>query len=226
MVPSLQELAVVVDCTCVQFPWDHASSSRGKFLLQVYYASNGVETLFRILGDKNTQNIDTFTVHGWIARDYDTGKQLFIGKKRTFYPPKGTSIRKRHRAYITVPREYHGALWPSPPLGGVFRPCIDIAFKEENIYHDLFSGFSGLKHRCLWAAHDNQKWNVSLVCLFLLLPKKWKTFDSVSCGLPVPVRWREKASKGNIQFPVAACGPRMSVFKFSNNPKYITFIHT
>lgn len=78
--------------------------------VKVYYASNGVETLFRILEDKNTQNIDTFTVHGWIARDYDTGKQLFIGKKRTFYPPKGTSIRKRHRAYITVPREYHGAL--------------------------------------------------------------------------------------------------------------------
>lgn len=54
-----------------------------------------------------SQNVDTFSVHGWIARDYDTGERLHINKKTTFYPPKGTTIIKRHRAYITVPGEYY-----------------------------------------------------------------------------------------------------------------------
>lgn len=170
MVPSLQELAVVVHFTCVQFPWEYASSSRGKFLLQVYYVSNGVETLFRILSDKNTQNIDTFTLHGWIARDYDTGKQLFIGNKRTFYPPKGTSIRNRHRAYITVPREYH-EFWSSPLLGGWlksewkrFQAFYRYYYKRKIPVITCSVNFREVKHRRLWAADDNQKWNVSLFC--------------------------------------------------------------
>lgn len=71
--------------------------------IKIYYVADGAETLFRILEDKQTQHVDTYTVHRWLVRDYDTGKQLFINKKIIFYPPTGTSIRTRHLAYITVP---------------------------------------------------------------------------------------------------------------------------
>jgi len=39
------------------------------------------------------------------AKDYDTGKPLFINRKKTFIPPTGTTMRNRYRAKITVPRE-------------------------------------------------------------------------------------------------------------------------
>lgn len=76
------------------------------FLSQLYYIVDGTETLFRVLEDRATKSVNTFTVHGWIARDYDTGKQLVINRERTFYAPEGTNVRERHRAYITVPSEY------------------------------------------------------------------------------------------------------------------------
>ncbi|KAK2572947.1 A disintegrin and metalloproteinase with thrombospondin motifs 2, partial [Acropora cervicornis] len=71
--------------------------------VKLYYIVDGTETLFRVLEDRATKSVNTFTVHGWIARDYDTGKQLVINRERTFYAPEGTSVRERHRAYITVP---------------------------------------------------------------------------------------------------------------------------
>lgn len=71
--------------------------------VKLYYIVDGTETLFRVLEDRATKSVNTFTVHGWIARDYDTGKQLVINRERTFYAPEGTNVRERHRAYITVP---------------------------------------------------------------------------------------------------------------------------
>lgn len=76
------------------------SAGRG---VKLYYLDDGIETLFRVLEDGESQNIDTFTAHAWIARDYDTGKQLVINKKKTYSPPTGTTMRDRHRAYITIP---------------------------------------------------------------------------------------------------------------------------
>ncbi|CAH3034862.1 unnamed protein product [Porites lobata] len=71
--------------------------------VKIYYINYGKELLFRILQDGQSQDVDTFTVHKWIAKDYDTGKPLFINRKKTFIPPTGTTMRNRYRAKITVP---------------------------------------------------------------------------------------------------------------------------
>ena len=54
--------------------------------------------------------IDTFTTHKWVARDFGSGKQLFINNKKVFTPPPGTSVRRRHKVHVTIPRELNVGL--------------------------------------------------------------------------------------------------------------------
>lgn len=73
----------------------------------MYYVFEGKEKYFRILTKGATLEIDTYTVHKWIARDYDTGKALFLNREKTYTPPTGTNAKKPANVYVTIPRELH-----------------------------------------------------------------------------------------------------------------------
>lgn len=71
---------------------------------------DGKESMFQMLRDRESVNVDTYTTHSWVARDFDTGKQLFINGKKIYIPPSGTSLRRRIKAYVTIPRESYVTL--------------------------------------------------------------------------------------------------------------------
>ena len=73
----------------------------------MYYVFEGKEKYFRILTKGATLEIDTYTVHKWIAKDYDTGKALFLNRQKTYTPPTGTNAKKPANVYVTIPRELH-----------------------------------------------------------------------------------------------------------------------
>lgn len=71
--------------------------------IKMYYVFEGKEKYFRILTKGATLEIDTYTVHKWIAKDYDTGKALFLNRQKTYTPPTGTNAKKPANVYVTIP---------------------------------------------------------------------------------------------------------------------------
>ncbi|KAL9984449.1 hypothetical protein ACROYT_G006741 [Oculina patagonica] len=71
--------------------------------IKLYFVDEGKESFFQLLERGEWQNVDTFTSHNWVARDFDSGKQLFINSKKTYTPPHGTSLRRRGHANVTIP---------------------------------------------------------------------------------------------------------------------------